>query len=124
MIAKISASIAAASLLSAPAFAGVYVNAESNSGYTGNDFQASTLETHVGYEGELGETSSWYIQGGPAFVSVDGEDTVTEISGKTGIGVDITERLNVYGEVSFLTEDRSFEEDLGIGVKVGTTYRF
>ena len=106
------------------AVAGPYVNVESNSGYTGNDWVGSTLETHVGYTSELGDISSWYIQGGPAFVSADSEDTETELSGKAGIGVDVTERLNVYGEVSFLTEDRSFENDLGVGVKLGTTYSF
>ena len=47
-------------------------------------------------------------------MNVDGE-AVTEISGKAGVGVDVTESLNIYGEVSFLTEDQSFTDDLGLG---------
>ena len=45
-------------------------------------------------------------------MNVDGEEAATEISGKAGVGVDVTESLNIYGEVSFLTEDQSFTDDL------------
>ena len=45
----------AASLASAPAMAGVYVNVESNASYTGNDYTSRTTDLHVGYEGEVGE---------------------------------------------------------------------
>ena len=48
----------------------------------------------------------------------------TEISGKAGLGVDITEQLSVYGEVGFETANRSFSDDLGFGTKLGATYRF
>ena len=75
-----------ASFLAAPALAGPYVNIENNAGFTGSDFEGSVTETHLGYESALGESSSWYIQGGPAFVSPDGGDGSTELSGKVGIG--------------------------------------
>ena len=106
------------------AIAGPYANVESNSGYLGNDYQGGVTDVHVGYENALGESASYYIQGGPAFVFEDGSDTETEISGKAGVGVDVTEQLNIYGEISFLTEDRTFEEDLNIGVKGGAIFRF
>ena len=106
------------------AIAGPYANVESNSGYLGNDYQGGVTDVHIGYDNALGERASYYIQGGPAFVFEDGADTETELSGKAGVGVDITDDLNIYGEVSFLTEDRSFEEDLNVGVKAGATYRF
>ena len=32
-------------------------------------------------------------------MNVDGEEAATEISGKAGVGVDVTESLNIYGEV-------------------------
>ena len=106
------------------AIAGPYVNVESNSGYLGNDYQGGVTDVHVGYDNALGENASYYVQAGPAFVFEDGSDTETELSGKVGVGVDVTEQLNIYGEISFLTEDRSFEEDLNVGVKGGATFRF
>ena len=102
------------------ASAGTYVNVESNSGFTGSDFTGAVTETHVGYDGSIGERSSFYVQAGPAFVAEDGEATETELSGKAGIGVDVTESINVYGEVSFITD----EDDNGYGTKVGATFRF
>lgn len=110
----------AASLLAAPAMAGPYTNIENNAGFTGSDFDGSVTELHVGYEGDLGESAAYYVQAGPAFVSPDGEETETELSGKAGVGVDLTEQLEVYGEVSFITGD----DDNGYGTKVGMTYRF
>ena len=75
-------------------------------------------------EGDFAENVSYYVQGGPALVSVDGEEMETEYSGKAGVGLDITERLNVYGEVSFLTEDQVFEDDLNVGAKAGVKFTF
>lgn len=108
----------------APALAGPYANVESNSAYQGNKYLVTVTDIHAGYKGELGERAGYYIQGGPALVGVDGEEVQTEISGKAGLTLDVTERLDIYGEVSFLTEDRSFEEELNVGVKAGATYRF
>jgi hypothetical protein len=112
----------AASFLAAPALAGPYVNGEVNSSFTGSDYNSSTSELHVGYAGELGSDAAWYIQSGPAFVAVDGEETTTELSGKAGVGVDIAENLNIYGEISFITVDGS--DDNNYGTKVGVTYSF
>ena len=118
--------IAAGVLLgaSAPAFAGPYANVESNSGWTGNDRNATITEVHGGWEFEPSDNSTIYVQGGPAFVSVDDEDLRNEISGKAGVSVDITEKTEVYGEITFITNDRDFNNDLDLGVKVGGTYRF
>ena len=114
-----------ASFLAAPALAGPYVNIENNAGFTGSDFEGSVTETHLGYESALGDSSSWYIQGGPAFVSPDGGDTSTELSGKVGIGADVTERVNVYAEIAAQTSDEiNFNEDLNIGTKLGVKYSF
>ena len=116
---------AAVAFLAAPAaIAGPYVNAETNVGYTGNDFTGSVTDLHIGYEGELGESSSYYVQAGPAIVAADGEENETEISGKAGLGIDVTDRTNVYGEVSFLTADQDISDNLGLGVKAGVKYSF
>ena len=115
----------AASFLAAPAFAGPYVNIENNAGFTGNDFEGSVTETHVGFEGGLGENAGWYVQGGPAFVSPDGEETTTELSGKVGVGADVSENLNLYAEIAAQTQDEiNFDESLNFGTKVGLKYSF
>ena len=121
-----SALVAAAAVaFSAPAaLAGPYVNAEINAGYTGNDFNGSVTDLHIGYEGPVGENASYYIQGGPAIVATQGEENETEISGKAGLGVDLSESVNIYGEVAFLTDDGDFSDNLGLGVKGGVKYSF
>ena len=114
------AAAVAAPLLASPALAGPYVNIEANSGFTGNDYTGTTTETHVGYEGVIGDDVSYYVQAGPALVSEDGEDLNTELSGKAGVVVPVSQRVDVYGEVSFITDD----DANGYGTKIGATYRF
>ena len=123
MIKSIFAATAALSVSAGAAVAGPYVNVEANAGWTGDDYTGSVTDIHVGYEGALGDTgASYYVQGGPAIVAVDGADTETEFSGKAGVGVPVTDALGVYGEVSFLTTDDS--DDLGVGGKLGVKYSF
>ena len=114
----------AASMLAAPAFAGPYVEIENNAGYRDGDYTAATTDFHVGYEGDLSESASYYVQGGVASVRADGEDNETEYSGKAGLGVAVSDNITAYGEVAFLTEDQSFDDDLNVGVKVGVRYTF
>ena len=116
------AATAALSTTAGAALAGPYVNIETNAGWVGNDYSAAVTDVHVGYEGEAGEQTTWYVQGGPAFVSVDGEDTESEISGKAGLNFAATEKFDVYGEVSFLT-DGSDADDTGYGAKVGIKFK-
>ena len=119
------AAVAALPILSSAALAGPYVNVETNAGFTGNDYDGAVTETHVGYDGSLGTDAGWYIQAGPAFVTPDEGDSSTELSGKVGIGVDVTDRLNVYGEVAAMTSDEiNLDEDLNVGVKVGAKFSF
>ena len=122
MIKSVFAATAALSMSAGAAFAGPYVNIETNAGYTGNDYNAATTDLHVGFEGAMGEDAGYYVQAGPAIVAVDGEETTTEFSGKAGVGVDVAENVNVYGEVSFLTIDDS--DDNNYGVKAGVKFSF
>ena len=122
MIKSALAAVAAAPFFASSALAGPYVNIESNAGFTGSDYDGAVTDLHVGYEGGLGEKAGYYVQAGPAIVSEDGGDSTTELSGKAGIGVDVTDNVNVYGEVSFITIDGS--DDNGYGTKVGVNYRF
>ena len=125
MIKSVFAATAALSMSAGAAFAGPYVNVETNAGYTGTDYSGAVTDLHVGFDGDLGEDASWYIQGGPAIVSVDGQENETEFSGKVGLGVAVTERLGAYGELSALTTDQDFDTDtLNVGVKAGLKFSF
>ena len=92
MFKSVLAATAVLSTTAGAAFAGPYVNVETNAGWVGDDYSAATTDLHVGYEGALGEDAGWYVQGGPAIVSIDGEDTETEFSGKAGLDVAVTDQ--------------------------------
>ena len=124
MIKSALVAAAAVAFSGSAALAGPYVNVEHNAGFTGDDFNGSVTDLHVGYEGPVGENAGYYIQAGPAIVAANGEENETEISGKAGVGVDLTEQVNVYGEIAFLTEEQSFSDNLGLGVKAGVKYSF
>jgi len=117
---KIALALAATTFASAPAMAGVYLNAESNASYTGNDFTSRTTDLHIGYEGDVGKLG-YYIQGGPAFQAPDGTDGTTDFSGKGGLSIAATEKLGFYGEVSFVTDE---DTDTAYGTKIGAKYKF
>ena len=108
----------------APAVAGVYVNVEANSGWAGEDYAGTLLETHLGYENALGDSSSWYIQAGPAISFPDDAEQVGAASGKVGLNVAVTKRLSAYGEVSAATPEGLELEGLGVGTKAGLKYSF
>ncbi len=105
------------------ALAGPYVNVETNAGWTGSNYNGAATDLHVGYEGALGDSASYYVQGGATVVSPDGGESDTVPSGKAGLGFAVTDALGAYGEVSFVG---SGDEDLdrGYGGKVGLKYNF
>ncbi len=117
----IALALAATTLASAPASAGIYLNAEANDGYTGTDYSGRTVDLHVGYEGSV-QKLDYYVQGGPAVVAVaDVDGTETELSGKLGGTFNVTEKLGVYGEVSTITNG---DEDRNYGTKLGAKFTF
>ncbi len=116
---------AAAIAMAPAAIAGPYANVETNAGWSGNSYSGQVTDLHLGYENSLGEDASWYIQGGPALVGVSGEPLERRFSGKTGLGVDVTKKLGVYGEVSAMTAGEDLDTDaLGLGAKIGAKYKF
>ena len=123
MINRILGTLAAASVATPAAFAGVYVNVEANSGFTGSDYSSTTTDFHVGYEGG-NDSFTYYIQGGPAIVAVDGVDSDNRISGKVGASFEATSKLGVYGELSLLTADEDTDLDNSWGTKIGAKYSF
>ena len=89
------AAVAAAPLFAGAAVAGPYVNVESNLSYPDGDYNDGTTDLHVGYEGSTDKVS-YYIQAGPGFVHTDStDDTETEISGKVGASVAVSDDLSV-----------------------------
>ena len=121
MIKSAFAAAAAAPFLATAAFAGPYVNVETNAGWTGSDYNGAATDLHLGYEGSAGKVG-YYIQGGPAVLTPDGGDTETVFTGKAGASVAATDNLGVYGEVSFATAPN--DGDTGYGGKVGVKYSF
>ena len=117
---KIALALAATSFASAPAMAGVYLNAESNASYSGTDYTSATTDLHIGWEGDIGKLG-YYVQGGPSIVAADGEDGTSNLSGKGGLSVAASEKLDVYGEVSFAQVD---DADNTYGTKIGAKYKF
>ena len=116
---KFLAILPAAAILATPAVAGPYANVESNTGRIGNEWTGSIIEPHVGYEGELSEDASYYIQAGPAISLPNGKDASTDFSGKAGVVVGVSENVELYKEVYFITG-----EETSYNLKAGATYRF
>ena len=121
----IAAVAAAPFLLAGAAFAGPYVNVESNLSYPDGDYSTGTTDLHVGYGGET-DNVSYYVQAGPAFVHSDStDDTESEISGKVGASVAINEDLSVYGEIAGISgEDSSNDDIIDWSGKIGATFNF
>ena len=121
----IAAVAASPFLLAGAAFAGPYVNVESNISYPDGDYSGATTDLHIGYEGALGEKADFYVQGGPTFVAVDGTDgSEGEISGKVGVNVAATESIGVYGEISGVTAEANNDDVVNWGAKLGAKFTF
>ena len=119
----IAAVAASPFLLAGAAFAGPYVNVEANSGWTGTNYTGTNTDLHVGFDGSLGESASFYVQGGATVTAPDGTDGDTVPSGKLGLSASLTDALGVYGEVSFVGSG-SDTVDRGYGSKAGVKYSF
>ena len=125
----IAAAFAAPFLLSSAAFAGPYVNVESNLSYPDGDYSSTGTDVHLGYEGTAGAEGgiAYYIQGGPTLNHSDAtDDTETEFSGKVGASVGVNEDLALYGELSGSTngEDASGDTIRDYGAKIGAKFVF
>ena len=110
----------AATLFSSPVLAGPYVNVESNANYPGSDFTSRATDLHLGYENALGSLA-YYVQGGKTINAADGVDSESTFSGKLGGSVSATDKLGVYGEVSFSQVE---DADNDYSTKLGAKYSF
>ena len=112
--------VLATTLVSTPAMAGPYVNVESNANYSGSDYTSRATDLHIGYENNIGDLA-YYIQGGKTINAADGVDSESNFSGKLGGSVSATDKLGLYGEVSFAAVE---DEDNNYATKLGAKYSF
>ncbi len=109
------------------AFAGPYVNVESNLSYPDGAYSSATTDVHVGYEG-VNETGKlgYYVQGGPALShSESTDDTDLDFSGKVGASYAIADATSIYGELSGITDEDSNGDSLvNWGAKAGVKFTF
>ena len=122
----IAAVAASPFLLAGAAFAGPYVNVESNLSYPDGDYSSATTDLHIGYEGSLTESADFYAQIGPQFGAVDGTDgPETEFSGKVGVSVAATDSFGIYGELAGVTDEASNGDDeIDWSAKIGGKFTF
>ena len=125
----IAAVAASPFLLAGAAFAGPYVNVESNLSYPDGDYSATATDIHFGFEGTAGTEGkiAYYVQGGPSLAHSESADkTETELSGKVGGSYGINEDLGIYAELSGASngEDASGDTIRNWGAKVGAKFTF
>ena len=112
--------VLATTLVSTPAMAGPYVNVETNANYTGSDYNSRATDLHIGYENNVGSLA-YYVQGGKTINAADGVDSESNFSGKLGGSISATDKLGVYGEVSFAQVE---DADNNYSTKLGAKYSF
>jgi len=125
----IAAVAASPFLLAGAAFAGPYVNVESNLSYPDGDYSSAATDIHLGFEGTAGTEGkiAYYVQGGPSLNHAEStDDTETELSGKVGASYGVSEDLALYGEVSGASngEDSSGDNIVDWGAKIGAKFTF
>tara|TARA_B100000427_G_scaffold4451_1_gene4317 strand:- start:8453 stop:8845 length:393 start_codon:yes stop_codon:yes gene_type:complete len=124
----IAAVAASPFLLAGAAFAGPYVNVESNLSYPDGEYSSAATDLHIGYEGTTSEGAvAYYIQGGPSLNHSDStDDTETELSGKVGASFAVAESTDLYGEISGASngEDAAGDTIVDWGAKVGLKFVF
>ena len=125
----IAAVAASPFLFAGAAFAGPYVNIESNLSYPDGDYSSTGTDVHLGYEGTAGAEGkiAYYVQGGPTLNHSDAtDDTETEISGKIGASYGVSEDLGIYAELSGATngEDSDGDTVRDYAAKIGAKFTF
>ena len=124
----IAAVAASPFLLAGAAFAGPYVNVESNLSYPDGDYSSAATDLHIGYEGSTTDGKiAYYVQGGPSLNHAEStDDTETELSGKVGASYGVSEDLALYGELSGASdgEDSAGDNIVNWGAKLGAKFTF
>ena len=98
-----------------------YVQTENNTELVGTDFKETRTDLHFGYEGDADtEFFSYYLQLGPSIIAEDDTKAMGRLSGKVGMNVDVTKKLNFYSDFFILsTNNDNFKK-----VTLGSKYKF
>ena len=124
----IAAVAASPFLFAGAAFAGPYVNVESNLSYPDGEYSSAVTDVHLGWEGSTSEGKlAYYVQGGPSLNHSDAtDDTETELSGKIGASYAIADSTSLYGEFSGASagEDADGDTIRNWGAKAGVKFTF
>ena len=112
----IAALAASPFLFAGAAFAGPYVNVESNLSYPDGDYSSAATDVHIGYEGGEGKVA-YYVQGGPSLAHTESADEFGDVEfiGYLGCSYD-----KFYGEISGVTAT----DDVDWSGKVGVKFTF
>ena len=114
------AALAVAPMLATAAQAeGYYVYSEIESDWEGNEYDGSKIKNRVGYEHDLTEDTSVYVELGPQILLENGSDADTRLAVEVGGDTMLTEDLKLYGEVEMVTGPQN-----DYGTKVGVKYYF
>ena len=123
----IAAIAASPFLFAGAAFAGPYVNVESNLTYPDGDYSSTGTDIHLGYEGTAGAEGgiAYYVQGGPSINHTEStDDTETELSGKVGGTYALATDVALYGEISGATGEAGNDDVVNWGGKAGVKFLF
>lgn len=118
VLASGAAAIAGVALVSPASMAEIYANPEFSSTRYGDEHQGTQMNMDIGYRGGS-DRYSFYVQGGPVILSPQGEKSSSELGGKFGGSVAVTEKVSAYGEVSGQTG-----EEFTLSSKVGLDWAF
>jgi len=121
-LAALSAAAVASLGLAAPALAGPYVMIENTSGFVGGEYDVNVTEAWVGYQDDLSEDVTFFVQAGPTIVARESGDTTTHAAAKAGLNWAATEQLDIFTEVYYRTEANDYES--AASAKVGMKYSF
>jgi len=98
---------------------GFYVFSDVKSTWEGDDYERSRVRARVGYEKEITETTSAYLELGPEMYLLQDESADTRLALEVGGETELTEGLNLYGDVEMITGPLNDYK-----TKIGLRYEF
>ena len=113
----IAAVAASPFLFAGAAFAGPYVNVESNISYPDGDYSGVTTDLHIGYEGTTEGGLGYYVSAGPTVGHTESADEFGDVELTAYLGGTYDK---FYAEVQGTTAD----DDLDLAGKVGVKFTF
>ena len=110
--------LAALPLMSAPAFAGPYVESKTTAGLSDGTYKGSQTELRVGYEEKVAPNVTVFGEIGPGYEWTNGGANETVVVGEVGVKVKASERVSVNAKVGGEYGNTSELLDLGGELKV------